>query len=93
MNIQDPGYEFEKVIIKFFGTPKTPIYFSGYFDRSNKFEGKALLFAICVKEININKDQHSEEEINKLKKYENELSTDNVEYKTLVECIQFLKQL
>lgn len=91
--MQDPGYEFEKVIIKFFGSPKTPIYFSGYFDRNNKFEARALLFSICVREININNDNYSEQEINELKQYERYLSNGQVEYNTLVKCIEFLQQL
>lgn len=89
---QDPGYEFEEVIIKFFGQPKTPIYFASYFDRT-QFEGRALLFAICVKEKNINKDKYSNESLDKFNKFEEKLLNDDVKHTTLVECIEFLSKV
>lgn len=91
--IQDPGSKFEEIIMKFFGRPKTSIYFASYFDRTSKFERRALLFAICVKEININQDHYSKENIKKFEEFETKLSGDDVEYKTLIDCIKFLDQI
>lgn len=91
--LQDPGYEFEKVIIKFFGDPKTPIYFAAYFDRINKFECRALLFAICVKEANIYSNEYNADDLKKFRTFERELSNDDVEYKKLLECIKFLLEV
>ncbi len=65
MEQKDTGYEFEEVIIKFFGSPTTSIYFASYFDRNNKFPGKALLFSICVREINIFSNKYSSKKIKK----------------------------
>lgn len=86
----DYGMTFERVVKKFLGKPKTPIYFASYF--GDNFETKALLFAICVSEININKDKYSEDELFELKVFEKKLSRTDVKYSEIIKCIKYLHE-
>ena len=88
--IQDYGMEFENIVIKFFGRPKTPIYFASYY--SDNFETKAMLFSICVQEININKDKYSQMQIEELTKFEQMLRKD-CEHSTVMRCIEYLREI
>jgi hypothetical protein len=89
--IQDYGMEFEEVAVKFLGQPKTPIYFASYY--SDNFQTKAILFTICVMEININKDKYSIKDLDKLKKFEKEFRSEKFEHKISMRCIEFLRNL
>ncbi len=45
--IQDYGKQFEDILEKIFGTPKTAEYFSNYYGINND-EDKYILFTVCV---------------------------------------------
>lgn len=65
----DYGMMFERTVKKVFGQPKTPIYFSGFYD-TNEYAFKAMLFAMCTYEINYCPEKYTEEELTTLKEYE-----------------------
>ena len=66
--MKDYAMLFEKTIEKYWGHPKTPIYFSNYY--GDKFEMQAILFSIIVFEINYKFEDYSDDEITVLKDYE-----------------------
>lgn len=81
----------ERVVIKFFGEPKTSIYYSSYYN--NGFSTRALLFSICVKEINSNPEKYSEDQLEKLKEFEFQLHNGESIHHQNVKCIEFLNNL
>ncbi|MEX2590713.1 MAG: hypothetical protein WD334_10965 [Chitinophagales bacterium] len=85
------GGKFERVVNKFFGQPKTTAnYHSFYID---DFSRRALLYSICVKEINSNPENYSEDQLEKLKEFEFQLCEGESTQHQNVECIDFLSEL
>lgn len=77
--MRDYGMLLERTIEKYWGTPKTPIYFANYY--GDKFEMRAILFSIVTFEINYNADEYTEDKLMIMKEYEskswNEKTTHN----------------
>ena len=81
---------FEKVICKYLEAPKTAINYSGYY--GDNFTTRALLFTICVREVNTNFEKYSEVEIKTLKAFERNLNAEKTSYNEISKIIEFLTE-
>ncbi|MBI6119868.1 hypothetical protein [Salegentibacter maritimus] len=86
--MKDYGMLLEKTIEEYWGHPKTPIYFANYY--GDKFEMKALLFALVIFEINYKPDEYKESELIKLRNFERTLSKKEINHKDRIEILEFL---
>lgn len=84
----DYGMLLEKTIEKYWGHPKTPIYFANYF--VDKFEMKALLFSIVVHEINYKFSEYTAEEMKELKEFEKKGWGGKIQYKDSIRILEVL---
>lgn len=90
MKTNDYGMLFEDIIKNIFGVPKTPIYFSGYYD-TNPYVFKSMLLTICIYEINYNDDKYTEEELEIIKDYERKASKNENSNSDDINFLEFLK--
>lgn len=86
--MKDYGMLLEKTIEKYWGNPKTPIYFADYY--GDKFEMRALLFSIVVHEINYKFAEYTEEEIEELKSFEKKGWDNNIKHKDSIKILEVL---
>lgn len=87
-SINDYGKAFEDILITSLGRPTdNSVTFANYYN--NDFKAKALLFAVCVKERYINSGLYSEEEINQIQSFMDDLPKDK-EYTAICKTIGFL---
>lgn len=84
----DYGMLLEKTIEKYWGHPKTPIYFANYY--GDKFEMKALLFSIVVHEINYKASEYSDEEMEELKAFERKAWDNKIKHKDSIKILEVL---
>lgn len=91
--IYDPGMDFEKVIIKFWGHPNTSIYFASYYH--NHFAVASLIFSIVVKEINYNAAKYKPNDLQQLKDFERRCSNDEnpITKPEVIKMVHFLQEI
>jgi len=78
----------EQTIEKYWGNPKTPIYFANYF--GDTFQMRALLFSIVVYEINYKFSEYTKEEIKELNSFEKKGSDNKIKYEDCIKILQVL---
>ena len=88
--MKDYGMLFEKTICKYLEAPRTPISYSGYY--GDNFTTRALLFTICVRELNTNFEKYNEVEIETLKAFERNLKDEKTSYDEITKIIEFLTE-
>lgn len=88
--MKDYGMLFEKVICKYLEALKTAIYYSNYY--GHNFSTRALLFTICVIEVNTNFEKYAEVEIETLKAFERNLNDEKTSYNEITKIIEFLTE-
>lgn len=86
--MEDYGMLLEKTIEKYWGTPKTPIYFANYY--GDKFEMRAILFSIIIYEINYKLNEYSEDEINQMKEYETKSWNEKASHNDNIKILELL---
>lgn len=86
--MKDYGMLLERTIEKYWGHPKTPIYFANYY--GDKFEMRALLFSIVVHEINYKFSEYSEEEMEELKAYEKKGWDNKIKHNDSIKILEVL---
>lgn len=86
--MEDYGMLLEKTIEKYWGHPKTPIYFANYY--GDIFEMKALLFSIVVYEINYKASEYSEEEMEELNNFEKKAWNNKIEHNDSIRILKVL---
>lgn len=84
--MKDHAMQFEGVVKKYFGNPLSTIYYSNYY--GDNFQIRAILFAICVCEIN-NKIQ-DDNDLKILNKFHDLFASGNSSFHNCIECITFL---
>lgn len=90
MNINDYGMLFEKTVEAYWGNPVTPIYFANYW--GDKFEMRAILFAIVIQEINFNPNSYDTEKLDILKEYARKSSNGKTSYSENVQILKLLAE-
>jgi hypothetical protein len=88
MSIQDFGMLFEKIVEAYWGSPKTPIYFSNYWGKN--FETRAILYSIIIKEINYNPEKYNEDILESLKEYASKSSNGGLSYTENASLLELL---
>lgn len=86
--MRDYAMLLEETIEKYWGAPKSSIYFSNYYGDS--FEMRAILFSIILFEINYNFKDYKEEELNILREYENKYTSEVTTFEENVRILEFL---
>jgi|GEM_PF-1520266 len=79
---------FETVVIFYLGKPKKSIYFSNI--HGENLETKAILYTICLYEINISSRKYSDEEKKKLEDFSKAIFKEGEPERTSYDCIEFL---
>jgi len=86
--MKDYGMLLEKTIEKYWGHPKTPIYFANYY--GDKFEMRALLFSIVVHEINYKFSEYTEEKMKALKAFEKKGWDNKIKHNDSIKILEVL---
>jgi hypothetical protein len=85
--MSDFAIKFENVVGHFLGHPVTTIYYANYFEFD--FPRRALLFSICVKEINVNPGEYTNEELAYLSDVQDLIKNGKESYDDQVKLIDF----